>query len=284
LRVQRLPEEGQVLALAKLAQARSEDGNFTVAAIDGLFHDLSLPAPAKTSNVVLRLEKKERVRRGKAKGLWRLTPEGSTEVEHYVVGIDLAALAAEAAVGGAQLGGAPHPVLLPEFAPPALVPLLRRFLDEHPFDHNVFGMTRFPDEESEASIDPVSPALDAARVVCEQHGLEFHLASDRAMHDDLWWNVAAHMWASRYGIAFFEDLAQPKRGVNYNLTIEVGAMMMGGRRCALLRDKSIKAMPTDLVGHIYKPVDLTKPTTVSVALHKWLRDDLGVGACSKCPS
>ena len=90
------------------------------------------------------------------------------------------------------------------------------------------------------------------------------------------------MWASRYGIAFFEDLAKPKRGVNYNLTIEVGAMLMTGRRCALLKDSSIESLPTDLVGRIYKPVVLRDPTTVEKALHAWIRDDLDLGSCGDC--
>jgi hypothetical protein len=272
-----------VLVLARLAEARSEAGDFTVAAVDGLFHELRLPSPAKTSNVVVSLERKRLVRRGAARGLWRVTPLGASTAESLLTGIELAALSAEAAVGGSRLGGAPHAVLLPELgAPPSLIPVLHDFLAKHPFDNNVFGMTRFPDEEQADPIDPVKPALDIAREVCELHGLEFHLASDRAMDDDLWTNIAAHMWASRYGVAFFEDLATPKRGVNYNLTIEVGGMLMTGRRCALLKDSSIDKMPTDLVGKIYKPVQLRKPATVAKALHSWVRDDLGLGPCLEC--
>jgi hypothetical protein len=41
-----------------------------------------------------------------------------------------------------------------------------------------------------------------------------------------------------------------------------------------LRDKSIKSMPTDLVGKIYKSVDLDKPSTVKKALATWIKDDL----------
>jgi hypothetical protein len=44
----------------------------------------------------------------------------------------------------------------------------------------------------------------------------------------------AHMWASKYGVAFFED--RRGRGMNYNLTIEVGCMLMAGRRCGLLKE------------------------------------------------
>ena len=39
-------------------------------------------------------------------------------------------------------------------------------------------------------------------------------------------------------------------------------------------------MPTDLVGKIYKSVDLKKPETVERALHAWIRDDLALGPCA----
>jgi hypothetical protein len=206
-------------------------------------------------------------------------------VERLMTGVELATLAAEASVGGTQLGGSRQAVIAPEMgAPPGLLHVLGTFISEHPFDRNVFGMTRFPDEERADDIDPVGPVLDVAREVCVDHGLEFHLASDRAMDDDLWTNIAAHMWASRYGIAFFEDLAEPKRGVNYNLTIEVGGMLVTGRRCALLKDDSIDRMPTDLVGKIYKSVKIAKPSTVAKVLHRWMRDDLNLGSCPNCPN
>jgi hypothetical protein len=284
LRVQGLPLVDQVLVLARLAEARSEAGSFTAGVVDELFHELRLPPPAKTSNAVLAHEKKGNVRRGSDRGLWLVTPQGVAAVERLMTGVELASLAAEASVGGTQLGGARHAVIPPEMgAPPGLLNALGTFLSQHPFDLNVFGMTRFPDEERTDDIDPVAPALDVAREVCAEHGLEFHLASDRAMDDDLWTNIAAHMWASKYGIAFFEDLADPKRGINYNLSIEVGGMLVTGRRCALLKDESIERMPTDLVGKIYKPVNLAKPSTVEKALHRWIRDDLNLGPCPRCP-
>jgi hypothetical protein len=43
-------------------------------------------------------------------------------------------------------------------------------------------------------------------------------------------------------------------------------------------------MPTDLVGRIYKLVDLDDPTTVERAIHDWARNDLRLGACKQCPS
>ena len=143
-------------------------------------------------------------------------------------------------------------------------------------------MTRFPDQPAHHDADPVAAALSAARIACRQHGLAFHLASDRMIVDDLWANVAAHMWACRYGIAFFED--RRGRGINYNLTIEVGGMLMSGRRLALLKDTSIERLPTDLVGKIYKSIDLECPDEAASVIHVWLRDDLGLGRCPQCPT
>lgn len=113
------------------------------------------------------------------------------------------------------------------------------------------------------------------------HGLRFLLTSQRALVDDLWGNVAARMWSSNYGIAFVEN--RRGRGMNYNLVIEVGAMLMAGRRCLLLKDPSIEKMPTDLVGFIYKSIDLDDPATVTKAVHEWARDDLALGKCKECP-
>ena len=135
-------------------------------------------------------------------------------------------------------------------------------------------MTRFPDAKA-GTADPVGHALAVVREVCAEAGLEFHLASDRAIVDDLWDNVTAHMWACRYGVGLFEDRVD--RGLNHNLLIEVGAMIMSGRRCALLKDGSIEKMPTDFVGMIYKSVDLSAEETVAQVVKAWIGDDLRVG-------
>lgn len=282
LRVQRLPVAEQVLALSRLAEVRSESGRFAPVALDDLYDDFGLPRPAKVSNVLSRLEDRDYVSRLRgSRGSWRLTPAGRAKSVELIGDVDLAALVAEAATERPPLfGHTTHPLIPPSLAPPELLPPLRAFLDEHAFDSNVFGMTRFPDEQDESDPDPLAVVLDAIREACALHGLEFHLASDRMIVDDLWANVAAHMWACRYGIAFFED--RKGRGINYNLTIEVGSMLMSGRRLALLKDASIERLPTDLVGRIYKSVDFDDLNGTAAAIHLWLRDDLGLGACPSC--
>lgn len=173
-----------------------------------------------------------------------------------------------------------HTLVPPALAPPELVAPLREYFVHHPFDLNVLGMTRFPDKR-DYSDDPLGPAIEAAREVCGMHGLDFQLASEGTIHGDLWPNVAGYMWGSRYGLAFFED--RTGEGINYNLTIEVGSMMMAGRRCLLLKDNTIKKMPTDLVGKIYTTADFSKVDSVREAVHRWIRDDLRLPACRSCP-
>lgn len=282
VRLQKMEFFEQALVLARLAQARFSDGQVTPKQLEELFSSFALPKPAKVSNVIAKLRKDGLLTQGSKSSTWRMTPLGRQTSLGFLSDLDLAAFSAESASSSSVLGQVAHTVVPPTLAPPSLIPGLRRFLEEHPFETNVFGMTRFPEPgESEKGRDPVSPALEITREVCRHHGLQFHLASDRAIDDDLWTNVAAHMWASRYGIAFFED--RRGKGLNYNLTIEVGSMLITGRRCALLKDRSIARMPTDLVGRIYKSVDLDKPETIRVALHEWMRQDLNLGLCSACP-
>lgn len=148
-------------------------------------------------------------------------------------------------------------------------------LERFPFDQNVLCMTRFP---SDSATDPIGPAIDVMRSVCEDHGLRLHLASEQQFEDDLLGNVGAYMWACRYGIGIAED--RIGRGLNENTLIELGAMVVTGRRCTILRDSTIDELPSDLAGHIYKPVDLADRDSVRDAISQWIRDDLGFEALS----
>jgi hypothetical protein len=274
VRVQLFGITDQTLALARIVEARSTGGFVRPRDVAAMFENLGLPAPAKVGNVYASLSKAGYIAKAGGAGLWRITPLGRHHSNNIVTETELHELLAETqSYGGALLGAVVHALVPPTLAPPAIVLPVAKFNETYPFDLNVFGMTRFPDD---SGADPVEHALDAARTQVERHGLKFHLASDRAMSDDLWTNVTAHMWASRYGIGIFED--RRGRGLNYNLTIEVGGMIMSGRRCLLLKDNSITAMPTDFVGMIYKSVDLDKPDTVASAVDEWITNDLNLGA------
>jgi hypothetical protein len=275
LRLQRLDLQLQTLVLGQLAASRSDDGSFSPGTAFQLFHDFALPAPAKIGNVFTALTKKKWFSKQPQRAAYKVTPAGQAKAREQMTDLDLVALVAESAHKNAPVFGRTEHALVPvHLAPPALVRPLQSFLADHPFDTNVFGMTRFPDAKA-GTTDPVGRALAVVREVCAESGLEFHLASDRAIVDNLWDNVTAHMWACRYGVAFFEDRVD--RGLNHNLLVEVGAMIMSGRRCALLKDGSIEKLPTDFIGMIYKSVDLSAEETVAHVVRTWIKDDLTVG-------
>ena len=85
---------------------------------------------------------------------------------------------------------------------------------------------------------------------------------------------------SQYSIAFYEN--RTGKG-DYNLDVEVGSALGLRRRLAIIKDEPVERLPTDLVGRVFKEVELDKPATVVAALHKWCRDDLNIGSCVACP-
>jgi hypothetical protein len=180
---------------------------------------------------------------------------------------------------GAEFGHVRHGTLPPTLAPRGWARSISSFLGEHPFERNVFVMTRFPLVDDE--LGPVMPALEAIRPALADHGLTAHLASDRQLDDDLLGNVAAHMWACRFGVGLLED--RRGRGLNYNVVFEVGGMLVTGRRCALLKDASAPTLPSDIAGQIYKSVDFSSSAEVGASMHRWAADDLGFGRCQRCP-
>lgn len=205
-----------------------------------------------------------------------LTPEGRRAVGALFADLDADAVEAEIAeVGDAEFEHTKQPVIPPGFAPVKWAVPINALLERYPFETNVFMMTRFPRATKEEELpDPVQLVIETARDVLDARGLHLHLASDRQADDELFGNIAAHMWICKYGIGLFE--ARYFDEFNDNLQIEVGAMLMTGRRVAMLKDRDTPNMPTDFVGQIYKPVDFEDLEAVKETLAAWVTDDLGI--------
>lgn len=278
-RLQGMPISDQALVLSRIAEGRSA-GIVRPRDVSALFESMGLPPPSTIGAVFRTLKQRGLMTPTRNSGEWRVTPTGRGKSGRSFPADDVSRLIAETnSTRSAVFGNQSHALVPPSLAPPALIEPIRQFNEIHSFDTNVFCMTRFPSRDGDSQ-DPVSGALRDIAETASGHGLEFHLASDRAIVDELWGNVTAHMWASRYGIAIFED--RRGRGLNYNLAIEVGGMLMMGRRCLLLKDESIDRMPTDLVGMIYKSIDLEDSSSIQLAVHEWSREDLGLGSCHSC--
>lgn len=241
-----------------------------------MFELLRLPKPGNVSQGLASLASKGEVIRRRSGKAWSLTPEGRGSASQLMEGLDVRAVEAEIAlVGSAELQQAQHPLIPPELAPVRWATAIGRLLDRFPFDTNVFCMTRFPREEKEDELpDPVRNVIATARETLDARGLKMHLASDRQADDELFGNIAAHMWACKYGIGLFETRFGEE--FNDNLQIEVGAMLMTGRRVVLLKDRDTPDMPTDFVGHIYRSIDFDDPPSVVRELEAWASEDLGI--------
>ncbi|WP_162599927.1 hypothetical protein [Nocardioides solisilvae] len=212
------------------------------------------------------------------KDVWSLTPAGEARLTEKAGHVPAHALALDLGQApGSEFGEQHHPLIPPFLGPMGAAPRLQRILDTAPFEQNVMLITRFP----KGPEDHFALLIPKLREATAAHGLALQVASDGMAEDTLWANVVTYMWASKYAIVLMDSAD----GVlNSNVLIEIGGMLMTGRRCAILRDKSVPAMPSDLVGHIYKPTDLADHDASVAEIHKWIRDDLGLSACPMCPT
>lgn len=273
----------QVLVLAELIGQRNEDGRFSTSSIKDAFDDFRIPSPSNISDRLTALAKKGLVVRLGGAVPWAITPLGSKKVLEVVGSIKESAVDAQLdAIAGAEFGHARHSVIPAVLAPQKWVDPIRRLLDEFPFDQNVFLMTRYPGSETEGGgLDPLDASISVIRESLNDHHLSLHMAKDQQLDDDLLGNVAAHMWACRYGIGILENRAG--KGLNYNVVIELGAMLMTGRRCAFIRDTVTSPdVPSDFVGQLYKPLDLEDLDSLRSTIHRWVAHDLGLGSCANC--
>lgn len=272
LELQAMGVPEQVLVLAHVAAQRNEGQWFRTADVATLFEAFRIPQPANISQTLSNHREAERVYRRSENPPWSLTPVGQARVNEIFANLDVDDVGEPGVgTGGAEFGEVTHGTLPPELCPLPWAAPIANFLEHHPFERNVFLMTRFPQENGELP-DPVQGLIDRARGVLAEHGLELHMASDQKIIDDLWPNVAAHMWACKYGIGLLEDRAG--NGLNYNVMTELGAMLVTGRRCALLKDEPIEWIPSDLSGHIYESVDFDDLDAVSAILNDWVTKDL----------
>ena len=261
--------QDQTLVVLHVTCLQSGGSPVAPAAVRDVFVKLRLPPPTNVSQHLGQL-REERLAMQPSTALWAITPLGTERIRTLMAGVSDVELAALTEAGAAEpvFGEARHHLIPAELAPSEFQLGIGRFLEGHHFERNVFGISRFPRTDS----DSIVAALQACRRVCAERALEFHLASDRAVEDYIPKNVAASIWACKYGIAILEDRID--EGLNYNVIFEVGAMLATGRRCLLLKDVTSPKPPTDLIGHIYAEVDIEHIASVEAAVSEWIKGSL----------
>jgi hypothetical protein len=150
--------------------------------------------------------------------------------------------------------------------PPAIQQSLRAFKLDYPPPQKVafimmqFGSTSAHDKIVRGIRDTLAP-----------HGITALRADDKEYHSDLLPNIQTYLHGCDFGIAVFERIEQDD--FNPNVSLEVGYMMAMGKDVCLLKDKTLKTMPTDLVGRLYRMFDPQDPVgSIPAVLTKWLSD------------
>jgi len=119
---------------------------------------------------------------------------------------------------------------------------------------------------------PVHKRLEkTVKTVLKRHQLIGLPARDREFHDDLYPNIQTYMHGSAFGIAAFERLETDE--FNPNIAFEAGYMFGLRKQVLLLKDRTLRALHTDLVGKLYRGFDPQDPeTTIPPQIDSWLSD------------
>lgn len=143
------------------------------------------------------------------------------------------------------------------------------YLQDFRTDHRdpgkcAFVMMRFENTNIHKKI------LQAVRNWCYKKGITALRADDKRYADDLWPNVKTYMHGCGFGIAVFERLTRDE--FNPNVSLEVGYMLALGKPVCLLKDSTLNALQSDLIGRLYENFNVQRLNTIAPALDRWHKD------------
>lgn len=98
-------------------------------------------------------------------------------------------------------------------------------------------------------------------------------ADYKEYHSDLYYNILSYIYAADFGIAVFERIDDDL--FNPNVAFEVGFMFALNKKVCLLKEKTLRSLPTDIVGKLYRIFDLNSlEDSLEKSLNKWIDDKL----------
>ena len=173
--------------------------------------------------------------------------------------------------------GLKHDLFVPAISdlPTALVPnpvvgwksRMEAFCRDHPFEKSVFIMIRYR-RRTKSLIKSIKDAL-------ANEGLFGVVASEHNITDDLYNPIACLLCCFR-GVAVF-DQAEDKQVFNPNVAYELGMLHLLGRRCLLLKHKSLQTLQTDILMKLYEPFSNAADTAklMSRWIHQLVEEENG---------
>jgi len=155
---------------------------------------------------------------------------------------------------------------MPTGVPALIADSLDRFRADYPDPTTAaFIMMQFGNTAAHTAI------VKAVRGVLKKFGINGLRADDKQYHDDLFPNVQTYLHGCGFGIAIFERIENDQ--FNPNVGLEVGYMIASGKPVCYLKDQSLTALQTDLIGKLYRTFDTYQPhATIPNELGAWLSD------------
>lgn len=143
---------------------------------------------------------------------------------------------------------------------------LKAFLKDHPnTKKTAFIMMRFEKSEVHKRI------LKAIKKKLQEYNIVGLRADEKQYHDELFSNVKTYLYGSGFGIAVYEQLEN--NSFNPNVSLEVGYMFGLNKDVCILKDNSLSKMHSDLIGRLYKSVDIKKiDESIDSEIGKWIED------------
>ena len=112
--------------------------------------------------------------------------------------------------------------------------------------------------------------LKAIKDALHAHGIAAVRADHKPYHRDLFPNVETYVYGCGFGIAVFDRIETDV--FNPNVALEVGYMMALGKPVCLLKDRTLRTLPADLLGQLYQEFDAQRPkVSITRELEKWAR-------------
>lgn len=153
-----------------------------------------------------------------------------------------------------------------DHAPPEIKESLQRFRSDYPEPRKVaFIMMQLSHSKAHREI------AEGVRGGLKPFGVAGVRADEKQYHDDLLSNVLTYVFGCGLGVAIFERIEGEE--FNPNVALEVGYMFALRKPVCLLKDRTLKALHTDLVGKLYRVFDPQDPiATIPRELSRWFTD------------
>lgn len=151
-------------------------------------------------------------------------------------------------------------------APSRLKTSVLSFLYDNPDYHkNCFLIMPFSSTPTHQEIH------NQLRSIMRAIGFNLLRADDKQYTDDVLSNIETYIYGCRFAVAVHERVLQDEH--NANVALEIGYFIGLKKPVCLLKEKTVKALPSDLQGRLYVEFDgFNIKESLEISLEKWLRD------------